>query len=66
MCLSTVYMRSGGGEQEIMRDVARIEAEGNGFWLVTLFGAKKFIEGTVQSIDLYDDHFVMFAPPSES
>jgi predicted RNA-binding protein len=42
-----------------MKDVARIEAEGRGFWLVNLFGERKFIEGTIQTINLMDGHFVM-------
>ena len=59
MCLSTVYMNSGNEQKEIMKDVARIEAEGQGFWLINLFGERKFIEGTIQTIDLMDGHFVM-------
>jgi len=59
MCLSTVYMNSGNEQKEIMKDVARIEAEGQGFWLINLFGERRFIEGTIQTIDLMDGHFVM-------
>lgn len=59
MCLSTVYMDSGNEQKEIMKDVARIEAEGHGFWLIDLFGEKTFIEGTIQAINLVDGHFVM-------
>ena len=59
MCLSTVYMNSGNEQKEIMKDVARIEAEGQGFWLINLFGERKFIEGTIQTINLMDGHFVM-------
>ncbi len=59
MCLSTVYMNSGNEEKEIMKDVAQIESEGQGFWLINLFGERKFIEGTIQTIDLMDEHFVM-------
>lgn len=58
MCLSTVYMHSGNEEKEIMKDVARIEAEGQGFWFINLFGERKFIEGTIQTVDLMDGHFV--------
>ena len=36
MCLSTVYMNSGNEEKEIMKDVARIEAEGQVFWLIPI------------------------------
>ncbi len=59
MCLSTVYMDSGNEQKEIIKDVARIEAEGRGFWFINLFGERKFIEGTIQTIDLMDKHFVM-------
>ena len=40
MCLSTAYMNSGNEQKEIMKDIARIEAEGQGFWLINLFGEK--------------------------
>jgi len=59
MCLSTVYMNSGNEEKEIMKDVARIEAEGQGFWLINLFGEREFIEGSIETVDLMDEHFVM-------
>jgi len=59
MCLSTVYMSSGNKQNQIMKDVARIEAEGQGFWFINLFGEKRFIEGSIQTIDLLDGQFVM-------
>jgi len=59
MCLSTVYMSSGNEKEEIMKDVARIEAEGQGFWFINLFGERKFVEGTIQTVDLMDSHSVM-------
>ena len=59
MCLSTVYMHSGNERREIMKDVARIEAEGQGFWLINLFGEKEFVEGNIQAVDLMDEHFIM-------
>ena len=61
MCLSTVYMNSGNEQKEIMKDIARIEAEGQGFWLINLFGEKKFVEGSIQSADLLDGHFVLIS-----
>jgi predicted RNA-binding protein len=62
MCLGTVYVHSAEGRKEIMREVARLEAEGLGFWLINLFGEKKFIEGTVHCIDLMEEHFVLLNP----
>jgi len=59
MCLSTLYMNSGNKQKEIMKDVARIEAEGKGFWFISLFGERKFIEGTIQTVDLMDTHSVL-------
>ncbi len=59
MCLSTVYMNSGNKKKEIMKDVARIEADGQGFWLINLFGEREFIEGSIETVDLMDEHFVM-------
>jgi predicted RNA-binding protein len=52
MCLSTIYMSSGNEQKEIMKNIARIEAEGQGFWFINLFGEKKFIKGSIQTIDL--------------
>jgi len=59
MCLSTVCMDTGGTQKEIMRDVASIEAEGEGFWLSDLFGEKTFVEGAIQSIDLVNENRVI-------
>jgi predicted RNA-binding protein len=58
MCLSTVYMDSGSEEREVMKEVARIEAEGQGFWLINLFGERTFVEGKIQTINLTDGHFI--------
>jgi predicted RNA-binding protein len=59
MCLSTVYMDSGDEQQEIMKDVARVEAEGKGFWLINLFGERTFIEGKIQTINLTEGSFIV-------
>ena len=59
MCLSTVYLNSGDEKKEIMKEVARIEAEGQGFWFTNLFGEKKFVKGKIQSADLLDGCFVL-------
>ncbi|MBW1800315.1 MAG: CooT family nickel-binding protein [Deltaproteobacteria bacterium] len=59
MCLSTVYMNSGSEQKEVMKDVARIEAGDQGFWLINLFEEKTFIEGSIKAINFMDGHFVM-------
>ena len=65
MCLSTVYMNSGNEKREIMKEVARLEAEGQGFWLINLFGEKKFVEGSIQSADLLDGLIVLSSKGTE-
>jgi len=52
-------MNTGDEQREIMKDVARIEAEGQGFWFINLFGEKKFIKGDIQTVDLVDGHLVL-------
>jgi predicted RNA-binding protein len=59
MCLSTLYVNSENMQKEIMEDVARIEAEGEGFWFINLFGERKFIDGTIQTVNFMDSHFVV-------
>jgi predicted RNA-binding protein len=58
MFLSTVYMDSGDEQLEIMKDVARVEAEGKGFWLINVFGERTFIEGKIQTINLTEGSFI--------
>lgn len=64
MCLSTVCLHQEDAPREIMRDVARIEAEGDGYWLIDLFGKRAFVEGAIESIDLVDANLIMLAPGS--
>jgi len=58
MSLGTVYMDSGNGQKEIMKDIAKVEPEGKGFWLVNLFGDRNFVEGTIQRINFAGGCFV--------
>jgi len=51
-------MDHGNKHEEIMKDVARIEAKGRGFLLINLFGENKFIEGQIRDIDLVDGHSI--------
>jgi predicted RNA-binding protein len=59
MCLSNVYIDSNGQPQEIMRDVAQMEAHNDGFLLTGLLGEQKFIRGKVRTIDFVDKHSVV-------
>ena len=59
MCLSTVFKVSGGKHQEVMQDVARMEAHDDGFLLINLFGEQKFVQGRVKRLDFVDEHSVV-------
>jgi len=60
MCLSNVfYIDSNGQQQEVMRDVARLEVHNNGFLLTGLLGEQKFVQGEVRTIDFVDKHSVV-------
>ena len=59
MQLSTIYLNSGNGQKKIMKNVARIQAEGRGYWFINLFGEKKFIEGSIETVDLMEGRFVL-------
>jgi predicted RNA-binding protein len=60
MCLSNVfYVDSDGQQQEVMRDVARMEAHDNGYVLTGLLGEQKFVQGGVKTIDFVDKHSVV-------
>ena len=60
MCLSNVfYVDSSGQQQEVMQDVAQMEAHNNGFLLTGLLGEQKFVQGEVRTIDFVDKHSVV-------
>jgi predicted RNA-binding protein len=62
MCLSSVYIDSGGRQNQIMSDVARMEAEAGGFLLIDLFGDRMFVRGKIKRIDFIDEHAVVLEP----
>ena len=60
MCLSNVfYIDLDGQQEEVMRDVAQMEARDNGFLLIGLLGEQKFVQGEVRIIDFVDKHSVV-------
>ena len=62
MCLSTVYIDDGEMRKELMRDVGLLEAEGEGFYFIDLFGEKKFFKGVITRIDFVDEHVIILKP----
>jgi len=59
MCLSTVYLNGEDKSEEVMQDVARMEAQDDGFLLIGLLGEQKFVQGMIRSIDFVDKHRVV-------
>ena len=59
MCLSTVFIDKGSIQEEFMRDVARIQAVGEGFYFIDLFGERKFFKGEITRIDFVDEHAIV-------
>jgi predicted RNA-binding protein len=59
MCLSTIYLDSCGEPKQFMQDIARMEAESEGFTLIDLFGKKTFVQGKIKSIDFIEEHSVL-------
>lgn len=65
MCLSSVYIDSGEGQKQIMGDVARMEAEAEGFLFIDLFGERTFVRGKIKRIDFIDEHAVVLEQDEE-
>jgi predicted RNA-binding protein len=54
MCLAAVYLNNVAEENRLMKDVALIEADEDGFWMVDLFGERRFVTGKILSLNLTD------------
>jgi len=59
MCIATIYLDDGKQREEVMHDVVQLEAEKDGFLLVTLLGEEKFIKGRLKSVDFLREHSVI-------
>jgi predicted RNA-binding protein len=66
MCLSNVYIDSNGQQQEVMRDVAQMEAHNDGFLLTGLLGEQKFVRGEIRTIDFVAKHSVVLGANTPS
>jgi predicted RNA-binding protein len=60
MCLSTAYIKIDNQEVEVMKDVARIESQNNGFLVIGLLGEEKSVRGEIRTIDFIDNRSVVF------
>jgi len=56
MCLCTVWKEVGEEKKVVMQDVAGVEADGDGYVLVDLFGTRKFVRGRIKELDFVSEH----------
>ncbi len=62
MCEANAYlMEEDGKESLLMEAVDKVEPDGNGVRLVSIFGEQKFIKGRVHALSLVD-HKVFIKP----
>ena len=54
MCEANVYMIEGETQNLIMEAVDKVEPEGDGIRLESIFGDQKFIKGYIHSLSLID------------
>jgi predicted RNA-binding protein len=60
MCLARVkFLDGGGGENDVMSDVARIEATADGLVVTDLMGETRVSQGILKSIDFMDSVVVI-------
>jgi predicted RNA-binding protein len=59
MCLSTVYIQSKDRRIKVMQDVAQMESNQEGYFLIGLLVDQKFVKGRIISVDFVDDHTVV-------
>jgi predicted RNA-binding protein len=61
MCEANAYIMEEGKEKLLMEAVDKVEPDGNGIRLVSIFGEQKFIKGVIDSLSLVD-HKVYIKP----
>jgi predicted RNA-binding protein len=54
-----VYLDADGRRQEVMKDVAAMEAGKDGFMIIDLFGTTTFVRGKIKSLDFVDEPSVL-------
>jgi predicted RNA-binding protein len=59
MCQSTVYLKKGDTEEEILRDAILVEPCPNGVRIQGLFDAPKIIPARISSIDLLKNRIIL-------
>jgi predicted RNA-binding protein len=61
MCEANAYLIDGNDAKLVMEKVDRIEPEGDGLKLVSIFGEQKFLNAQVRSLALLDNKIYLVA-----
>ena len=59
MCESTVYLRDGGEERVLMKDVAVVRPRGGRLLIVSVLGDRIEVEGRLSELDLMGHRIVV-------
>ena len=54
MCEANAYLITNNRETLVMEAVDKVEPEGDGIKLISIFGDQKFIKGHIKSLSLVD------------
>jgi predicted RNA-binding protein len=54
MCEANAYLLTNGSQTLLMEAVDKVEPEGDGIKLISIFGDQKFIQGKIASLSLVD------------
>ena len=65
MCLATAMLEKGYQSEEVMRDVAWIEATNQGIRLMTFMGDERHVQASIKHVDLVKGIVVLQANSSE-
>ena len=66
MCLATVYIEDDGEQEQVMEDVAWIEAADSGLRLISLLGERKSFQACIERIDLMNGLIVLRRTTADS
>ncbi len=66
MCESTVFLRDGGEEKVLMKDVAVVRPRDGKLLLTSVFGDRLEVEGVVSELDLMGHRIVVEKGPPRS
>lgn len=61
MCMSTVFLKKEGKEEEIMKDVIVLEDQGDELKIVDIMGEEKRIKAKLEFVDLIRHKIILRA-----